>query len=162
MDKSISYCQICSFKLEHHSLKGQTRLYCVSCKTFSYLDPKVAVVVIIKNKKTILLVKRDIEPNIGCWSFPSGYVDKYEKTEEAAMREVKEETHLEIKIEKLQGVYSGKGPVIIVAYTAITLNPNIGSPGDEVREIKWFPIYELPKLPFPYDDEIVSDYLSNL
>ena len=94
-------------------------------------------------------MKRDIEPNIGRWSFPSGYVDRGEKTELAAAREVKEETGIEIKVIGLQGVYSGKGAVIVIVYKAIALNPKSGNPREEVQEIKWFPIKDLPDLPFP-------------
>ena len=160
MIKSILYCQICGLKLKKHKLKKESQLYCTNCKTFSYLDPKVATVILIENNKTLLLVKRDIEPHIGCWSFPSGYVDRGEKIEEAAIREVKEETHIDIKITNLQGVYSGKGPVVLIVYKAIPLDPSIGMPKEEVQEINWFPIKKLPALPFPYDDEIISDYLT--
>ena len=160
MIKSILYCQICGLKLKDHKLKDTIQRYCTNCKIFSYLDPKVATVILIENKKTLLLVKRDIEPYIGCWSFPSGYVDRGEKTEEAAIREVKEETHIDIKITNLQGVYSGKGSVVLIVYRAIPLDPSIGMPKEEVQEINWFPIKKLPVLPFPYDDEIISDYLS--
>ena len=161
MIESVTYCQICGSKLEKHISETIHHPYCHTCKKISYLDPKVATVIIIENNSTILLVKRDIEPNIGRWSFPSGYVDRGEKTEIAAAREVKEETGIEIKVIGLQGVYSGKGAVIVIVYKAIALNPKSGNPREEVQEIKWFPIKDLPDLPFPYDDEIIFDYLNS-
>ena len=69
--------------------------------------------------------------------------------------------NLDIKIEGLIGVYSGKGPVILVVHSAVEL---LGTPipNDEVSEIKWFPIKDLPGLPFPHDKEIMRDYLLKL
>ena len=160
MIKSILYCQICGFRITPQKFNNTFKYYCTNCENFSYLDPKVATVILIENNKSLLLVKRDIEPHIGHWSFPSGYVDRGEKIEDAAIREVKEETDIDINITNLQGVYSGKGPVVLVVYAAIALDPSIGKPKEEVQEIKWFPIKKLPVLPFPYDDKIVSDYLT--
>ena len=162
MLKSASYCQICGYELQDHTLKGKIQPYCPNCKFFLYLDPKVAIVILIENSKSLLLVKRDIEPYIDHWSFPSGYVDRGENTKDAAIREIKEETCLDIKITQLQGVYSGKGSVVIIVYKAIALDINKGKAGEEVKEIKWFPVNNLPSLPFPYDDEIIADYINNI
>ena len=162
MFKSVLYCQICGSELEDITLRSKIQPYCPNCNTFSYLDPKVAIVVLIENSKNLLLVKRDIEPYIDHWSFPSGYVDRGENTKDAAIREIKEETCLDIKITQLQGVYSGKGSVVIIVYTAIALDINKGKAGEEVKEIKWFPVNNLPSLPFPYDDEIIADYINNI
>jgi len=49
----------------------------------------------------LLLVRRNEQPDIGKWSFPGGAVELGETTQEAAVREVKEETGLDIKIERL-------------------------------------------------------------
>ena len=84
-----------------------------------FLDPKVAVVVIASQDSRILMVKRDIDPMMGRWSFPSGYVDRGEVVEEAAVREVREETNVDVSLDALLGVYSRKGaPVVLVAYAA--------------------------------------------
>ena len=44
----------------------------------------------------------------------------------------------------------------------IALDINKGKAGEEVKEIKWFPVNNLPSLPFPYDDEIIADYINNI
>ena len=98
-----------------------------------------------------------IQPHLGKWSLPSGYVDRGEKVEEAAVREVKEEANLAIKLTGLIGIYSGKGPVILIVFRAYPINGS-PSPGEEVSDISWFQINNLPELPFPFDDNIISDY----
>ncbi|WP_203364495.1 NUDIX domain-containing protein [Bacillus sp. REN10] len=64
--------------------------------------PGVAMVV-FNEKKQVLLQKR---ADVGLWGLPSGHVEPGETVEEAAIREVHEETNLQIRIKKLIGVYS--------------------------------------------------------
>ena len=78
--------------------------------------------------------------------------------EVAARREVKEETTLTVKINKLQGVYSGIGPVILAVYQATPLDDKDPIPNHETLEVAWFDINTLPYLPFPHDDNIINDF----
>ena len=123
-----------------------------------FLDPKVAVVVIASQDSRILMVKRDIDPMMGRWSFPSGYVDRGEVVEEAAVREVREETNVDVSLDALLGVYSRRGaPVVLVAYAASITG---GSPtaGDEAQAVELFASDDLPPLPFPDDEAIIADW----
>ena len=84
-----------------------------------YLDPKLAAVVLVSDEDKLLFVRRDIEPMFGKWSFPSGYVDRGEVVEHAAVREVREETNLIVELRGLVGVYSSTdNPVVLAAYAA--------------------------------------------
>ena len=154
----MNFCENCGNKLTSTYSDNVARLFCEHCKQIKYLDPKVAVVVLVTKENHLLLVKRAIEPNLGRWSFPSGYVDRGEEVEAASIREVKEETNLNIKIDRLIGVYSGKGPVILVVHSSVEFSGHL-NPNDEVSEIRWFPIDQLPELPFPHDCYILRDYL---
>ncbi len=94
----------------------------------------------------------------GPWSFPSGYVNKGERLEDAAEREVQEETALSVQIERLINVYSEpNNPVVLVVYEARVLR---GSPraGAEMSELRVFPPGELPSMAFAHDQEIVADW----
>jgi len=71
--------------------------------------PKVAVDVVLENKGKVLLVQRALEPFAGKWALPGGFVEEGETVEQAAVREVKEETGLDIELEGLLGVYSDPG-----------------------------------------------------
>jgi len=74
------------------------------------LKPGVAVV-ILNEEHQVLLQKR---ADVGLWGIPSGHVEIGETVSEAAVREVKEETNLNIRIQKLIGVYSDPGSQVFV------------------------------------------------
>ena len=161
MAHHIKYCQWCGCELVFKYVQKIERLYCEKCRQVVYIDPKIAAVVLVCSEKGLLLVRRGIEPNLGHWSLPSGYVDRGENVESAAIREVWEETRLEISLTKLQGIYSGIGPVVLAVYQATPLkgDPAVGS---EVTEVAWFRIDELPSLPFPHDDKIIQDLKASI
>jgi ADP-ribose pyrophosphatase YjhB (NUDIX family) len=119
-------------------------------------EPKVAVGVLAERRGRLLLVQRGHEPKVGEWSFPSGFVDAGEVVEEAAAREAKEETGLEVKIQGLLGVYSAPGdPVIFIAYAARVVRGRI-EVGPECRDARFFPPSALPPLAFGHDQAIVE------
>jgi ADP-ribose pyrophosphatase YjhB (NUDIX family) len=140
------------------SVSGAVRPVCDSCGAVVFFDPKLAVVVVVSHEEKILMVKRDIEPMMGRWSFPSGYVDRGEIVEEAAVREVREETSVEVALNRLLGVYSSRAaPVVLVAFAA-SVRCGVAEAGDETQAVGWFPVDELPPLPFPHDDTIMRDW----
>lgn len=129
-----------------------------------YADPKVAVGVVLSERAPgltagearLLLVRRNHEPALGAWAFPSGYVDAGEVLEEAAAREVVEETGVEVAIDALLGAWSEAGsPVVFLAYAG-HLTGGTPAPGPEASEVAWFAVDALPPLAFPHDDEVVA------
>ena len=158
MPSDNSYCHRCGNRMSERDVGGTMRPSCDSCSAVVFLDPKLAVVVIVSQQDSILMVKRDIEPMMGRWSFPSGYVDRGEVVEEAAVREVREETNVKVKLDRLLGVYSGRGaPVVLIAYAA-SVQSGIAEAGDETQAVGWFPSDDLPPLPFPHDEAIIRDW----
>ena len=134
---------------------------CVGCGRVIYSDPKVAVAAIVPMDSGIVLLKRAIEPQIGMWSFPSGYVDRGEKLELALEREVLEECGLVVKVDRLVGVYSEEGQaVVLVVYQADVVDGKLIA-GDETYEARVFDLEAMPELAFEHDDRIVRDWLAN-
>ena len=153
-----TYCHRCGELLVEREIAGRLRPSCASCGETVFLDPKVAVAVVATDDGKILMVKRAIDPMMGRWSLPAGYVDRGEVVEEAAIREVREETGVEVRLDSLLGVYSTAGaPVILVVYAA-TVTAGVASPGDEAQDVAYFPADGLPEMPFPHDDEIMRDW----
>ena len=143
-------------------MDGVRRPVCSRCGRIVYHDPKVATAMILAREEKVLMVRRDTEPGRGLWSLPGGYVDRGEVVEEAAVREVWEEVGLRVRVEELVGVYSERGsPVVLVVYAGAILK---GEPkaGNEVMEVGFFEVGELPPLAFERDGEILGRWLGGL
>ncbi len=55
--------------------------------------------------RAVLLLRRAVEPGLGGWDLPAGYLDPHESFEHAARREAREESGLEVELLDLAGVY---------------------------------------------------------
>jgi 8-oxo-dGTP diphosphatase len=123
----------------------------------------VTVDVIVINKKTdeILLIKRLNEPFKDCWALPGGFVDENEDLEQAARRELFEETNIETN-EMIQIGAFGKpnrdprGHMISVAYQTDLIDNQIVKAKDDAKETKWFSLNDLPDLAFDHLEIINS------
>jgi 8-oxo-dGTP diphosphatase len=143
-------------------VEGYPRPVCTACGQVAYLDPKLAVAVLILREGRILLGKRGPgtrEP--GKWSFPAGFVERGERVEHAAAREAREETGLDVTIGELIGLYSDEGePVVLVVYAATAAAGNPAA-GDDLTEVGWFAPTALPELAFPRDLRILETWLES-
>lgn len=156
----FKYCPLCASPLIEQDIYHGLRLTCSACGFINFLEPKVVAVIVIEHQGKILLGKRNIDPGMGCWSFVSGYVERGEKLEEAAIREVKEETNLDVRLERLIGIYSERGnPHIVIAFAASIINNDtseIVAQPDEVSELAFFALDRMPALAFPADSAILQ------
>ena len=85
------------------------RACCKSCGRIEYVNPKVVVAcVVLTDDGRCLLAKRAIEPRLGTWGFPQGYMENGETSRAAAAREVLEETGAVVDPDALRfcGVYN--------------------------------------------------------
>jgi ADP-ribose pyrophosphatase YjhB (NUDIX family) len=156
----VIFCPRCGSKLGQLLHEGKSRPHCHCCGQTVFLDPKVAAVVVTTVQDQFVMVKRGVEPAMGQWAFPSGYVDRGESVEDAAVREVEEETGLIVEVTDLLGVYSNRGQrVVLVAYAAKVLGGSMRA-GHDAREVGLFGRDDLPDLPFPNDNAILRDWLA--
>jgi ADP-ribose pyrophosphatase YjhB (NUDIX family) len=154
------YCFHCGTQLVARHQEDRERPTCPSCGFIHYLDPKVAVAVVLGDEEGVLLGKRRVDPGSGAWSFPAGYVNRGEVVEEAAVREVLEEIGVAVRLTGLVGVYSHRGePVVLVVYAG---EVEAGEPipdGREVSEVRRFPIDALPlEMAFEHDRRVLADW----
>ena len=142
--------------------------------TYDYPRPALTADCVIFGKEgsgelSILLIERGGEPYKGYWAFPGGFMEMDETTEEAASRELEEETGLIIPAGsghlKELGCYSAvdrdpRGRVITIAYYA-TIDRCKVKGSDDAREARWFPLSQIPPLAFDHA-RILSDALRKL
>jgi len=97
----------------------------------------------------ILLIRRGKDPFKGQWAAPGGRIEDDETAEECAIREMKEETGLDIEVGPLVGVYSepSRDPRLIIA-AAYLVRRKGGElkGGDDAAEARWFPLDGMPPL----------------
>ena len=113
----------------------------------------------------VLLIERGIEPFIGKWAFPGGFLNMDETAGEGALRELKEETGLENAYIEQFNTYSdpGRDPrerVITIAHYALVRIQEVKG-GDDAAKAQWFPIDEVPQLAFDHD-KILRDAMRKL
>jgi 8-oxo-dGTP diphosphatase len=158
---SLGYCLHCGTALEARFQEDRERPTCPACGFIHYLDPKVAVAVILGDDTSVLLGKRCIDPGSGLWSFPAGYVNRGEVLEEAAVREVLEELGVAVRLIGLVGVYSERGSaVVLIVYAGEIEAGEPRADGREVSEVRRFPLSHLPDgLAFPHDRRVLADWM---
>jgi 8-oxo-dGTP diphosphatase len=142
---------------EEREADGRLRPVCTVCGFVTYFDPKLAVAVVIERDGQLLFGRRGPGTRApGLWSFPAGFVERGERIEDAAVREVREEVGLEITLGPLLGLYSATGEtVVLVVYLAETAVGRAVA-GDDIVDVGWFAPSDLPELAFPHDGQIVA------
>jgi ADP-ribose pyrophosphatase YjhB (NUDIX family) len=158
------FCPRCGGELASRILRAadRPRLVCQACGFVFFLDPKVATGAIFSLDGGIVLVQRAIQPSYGKWVFPGGYVDRGESLEAAAIREVKEECGLDVRLTRLLGAYSSPGhPVILIAYVGEVAGGSLAV-DEEGLCARAFPPGQIPwdQLAFPSTSKVIRDYLA--
>jgi ADP-ribose pyrophosphatase YjhB (NUDIX family) len=159
-EAALGYCFRCGTALEARFQEDRERPTCPRCGFIHYLDPKVAVAVILGTSAGVWLGRRVIDPGAGAWSFPAGYVNRGEVLESAAIREVTEELGVTVQLTGLVGVYSEAGEsVVLIVYAGDVVAGTLAADGVEVSEVRCFALDALPtELAFPHDRQVLEDW----
>ena len=155
-------CPVCGGALERtvDEPGAQPHLVCVgSCGAAWFANPKPTVNILVERASdgALLLVRRGKEPYRGYWDIPGGFLEDGEEATDGALRELAEETGLDVRLGSFVGVfgdqYGGdraehtinlfwRGHVTAAAASA-------AAPASDVSELAWFAPHELPA-----DDEL--------
>jgi 8-oxo-dGTP diphosphatase len=120
-----------------------------------YKNPALTVDTIIIDDGKVVLIKRLNEPYKDHWAIPGGFVEYGEKVEDAAIREAKEETGLDIELIKLVGVYSDpnrdpRGHTVTVAFTSKITGGKLKSDSD-AKDAKFIDIESISDMDLAFD-----------
>lgn len=136
-------------------MSKKERTYC-----YEYPHPAVTVDAVVLGKDRgelkVLLIQRKGAPFRGRWAIPGGFVEMNESLEEAARRELEEETGLSgLEFEQVGAFGEPKRDprerVISVAYVAVVKLAGLNvRAADDAKKAEWFPVGDLPALAFDH------------
>ena len=138
--------------------------------TYKYPRPAVTVDTLVvrktKDDLQLLLIQRDREPFQGFWAIPGGFMDMDETLEEAAVRELEEETGLQNIALTQMKAYSApdrdpRQRTVSVAFVGFLTDNQQIKAGDDARKAQWFSVNRLPSLAFDHA-QIIADILSKI
>lgn len=157
------YCPKCGGSLEYRNYEERKRLTCSVCKYILYENPVVGVAVIVLNKDGRLLLGKRSGSYKGLWCIPCGYVEYDEDVFDAATREFKEETGLDVKIKGVYTVQSNfhnpETHTVGIWFMAEVTGGELKAQAD-LDEVGYFDLAAPPELAFP-TDKLVIDSLKN-
>jgi ADP-ribose pyrophosphatase YjhB (NUDIX family) len=143
----MRYCPHCAQPLQVRMTFDRLRSVCPVCGFVNFRTPKVGVSVLVEEGHRVLLIRRGVEPGLGMWCLPSGFVEWDESPEAAAVRECAEETGLVVAVTELLEVrhYTDdyRGPGINLTYRVQARGGTL-RPGDDAVEVRFFAPGELP------------------
>ena len=157
-----TFCAYCGGELVYKAWEGQTRPFCESCDRAIYENPVPAsCLVVVDSRDRVALVKRSVPPRKGHWCLPGGFMELGEGPEEAALRELREETGLTGRIERLLGVMSTPNAqyhtVLMIAYLVREFSGSL-LPGDDASAAAWFSQPDLPEIAFTSHSHFIAAY----
>jgi len=138
------FCPRCAAPLKQEP----GHLACAACGSAYWANSVPGVEAVIEREGRILLARRARNPRAGTWDLPGGFVEEGEEPLAALVREVREETGLELEDAELLGIwiepdYDGRS-VFSVTYRARAAGAEPAAAADDVAELRWFDPTELP------------------
>jgi ADP-ribose pyrophosphatase YjhB (NUDIX family) len=147
LDKAYPFCPRCRTPMAFRLEGGRTRPHCPACGFVQYLNPAPGAGVILRRGERVCLVERKYPPKQGQWTLPTGFMEWDEDIEETAVREVREETGLVVRLTGLFAVHNGilppDTPVVVVFYTAEETGGDLQA-GDDAARADFFALDALP------------------
>ncbi len=161
------FCPRCGGLLETVARPGtaRPRQVCTICGRVHYRNAKPCAGALVTRDGRVLLVKRGIQPYLGYWDIPGGFLEQDEHPEIGAMREVREETGLEIQLTEMFGFYMDRysyddtGDHCLNIYFMAEIVGGQEHPADDAAELAWFAPDELPeKIAFDHARVVLADW----
>jgi len=161
----MKFCSECGEQVSQKIPSGDNRLryVCDVCDTIHYQNPRIIAGCIAEHDDKILLCKRAIEPRLGLWTLPAGFMENNETTIEAAARESFEEANAKLINMSLYCTYSIPHISQVYMMYRATLVDGYSSAGEESLETALYSEKDIPwnQLAFPVISETLKLYYSD-
>jgi 8-oxo-dGTP diphosphatase len=141
------YCPDCGARLDPPDEPAIAQT-CASCGAVHYFNAKPCAGAVVVRDGRVLLGRRAIEPALGRWDLPGGFLEPWEHPAECAVREVAEETGLHIQPTRLLCVIMDTYAERVYTLNLYYLGEVIGGaerPADDLAELGWFEPHAIPR-----------------
>ncbi len=159
------FCPACGEPVHEQQLEDdhRPRLVCPNGH-ITWRNPRIVVGTFPIAGGRVYLARRGIEPALGRWSYPGGFLELGESTAEGARRETEEETRLLIEIGRLIGAYSRPHAGIVTLIYEASVVGGEPLPADETTEVRAFGPDEIPwdELAFSTTESALRDWIASL
>lgn len=165
---SIRFCPRCGGLLRgiKRPEDDRARQTCTVCGRIHYRNAKPCAGALVVRDGRLLLVKRRIEPYLGYWDIPGGFLEADELPQTGAVREVREETGLDVRLTELFDFYMGRysydesGDRCLNVYFLAEVVGGVERPSDDAADLAWFAPDELPeRIAFEHARRVLSDWV---
>lgn len=164
MKKNRRFCPYCGERTIKKLEDNIRRDFCPACNSYFYENPLPVVSAILESSRQILLVKRGRAPSKGLWCLPTGFAEAGESIEEAALRELGEETGVKGKIVRLLDVDSYKsrfyGDLLFLTFVVQQTGGKLCA-GDDCSQARFWPVNKLPPLAFRSNKLALESYIKS-
>ena len=162
----MNFCTQCGGPVSKKIPQGDNRerYVCNNCGYIHYQNPNAVVGTLPYCGDKVLLCKRGIEPRLGLWTLPAGFLEMGETLQEGALRETKEETNSQVKIDNMYFMFDiPQIGQFYVLYKA-SIEENSYSSTSESLEVDLFSFDEIPweKLAFPFVPIALKQFYEDL
>lgn len=142
----MKFCSECGAANEVRVPDGDTRLrsVCTACGAIQYINPKLVLGTIPVWGEQVLLCRRAIEPRVGMWTLPAGFMETGESTAQGAMRETLEEAGARVELGPLFSVFDIPHVDQVHLFYLAQLKDTDFAAGIESLEVKLFHEHEIP------------------
>jgi ADP-ribose pyrophosphatase YjhB (NUDIX family) len=153
------FCQLCGHDLIERMIESERipRFVCEGCGFVHYMNPRVVSAVIVEFEGRIVLQQRAMEPRAGYWTFPGGFLEIGESTEDGAVREAREEVGLDVMLTGLHGVYTRKHVgIVLVVYRGVAASGDAVVGDRESTAVRWFAPADIPWDDLAFDSTVAA------
>jgi len=142
----MNFCTACGASVNYCIPAGDNRqrYVCTHCGTIHYQNPRIVAGCILHWHDRILLCRRAIEPRMGYWTLPAGFMENGETTREAAAREALEEAEAIAEHLTLYAIYNLRHIDQVYMMFRGQLRDGFAHPGQESLETQLFHQDEIP------------------
>jgi len=148
-----AFCIRCGVRLRGVRQPGRARRLggCPRCGWIDWNNPAPAASVLVLRRGRVLLVRRAVAPARGAWDIPGGFIERGETAEHAALRELREEVGVDVRLERLLGIFPDVyGPERLPSLNLYFLGrlAHDGAAvraGDDAAGVGWFPLDAVPR-----------------